>query len=171
MDKATTPATYSEIGIAMPDVSQLLPQRPPFLMVESVLDYGGEDNPTLVAAYTVRGSDTLFAAPRPPTHWPSVHVIEGLGQSCQVLSVLQQSDPCTVGGAPGDTAAARAPNIGPLGFLAAVDVEIHGFAKPGDSLRYRVTQTHALDELYRFSVAAFLKERMIASGAIVAAMR
>ncbi len=156
----------------MPDVSQLLPQRPPFLMVESVLDYGGVNGPTIVAEYHVTESDPVFAARRPPTHWPSVHVIEGLGQSCQVLSALRQRDLCTVGGGPGDTAAARAPNFGPLGLLAAVDVEIHGFARPGDSLRYRVTQTHALYELYRFSVAAFVKERMIASGAIVvAAMR
>jgi len=153
----------------MPDVSRLLPQRPPFLMVESVLDYEEADSPTLVAEYPIRRSDPVFAVARPPTHWPSVHVIEGLGQSCQLLSVLQQRDGYTSGGS-GGVAGDRARRVAPVGLLASVQVEIHGFAEPGNSLRYQVTLTHRLDGLSRFRASAYVKERMIASGAIVGAV-
>ena len=160
----------SETGSAMPHVSQLLPQRPPFLMVDSVLDYGEANVPTLVAEYPIRGSDPVFASSRPPARWPSVHIIEGLGQSCQLLSVLRQRKKGTAGDCGGDVADDRAPRSAPMGLLASVQVDIHGFARPGDRLRYHVTQTHVLDELARFRVAAYVRERMIASGAIVGAV-
>lgn len=154
----------------MPDVSELLPQRPPFLMVDSVLGYGAGNSQTLVAAYAVSGSDPVFADGYSPTHWPSVHVVEGLGQSCQILSLLGHRDRPVADDSPGDTGVPRAPSFAPPGLLAAVDVEIHGFAKPGDRLRYHVTQTHALDELFRFRATAYVKERMIASGVMVGAV-
>ena len=141
-------------------------------MVASVVDYEVGDRPTLVAEYPVRRSDSVFASRRAPTHWPSVHVIEGLGQSCQLLSVFQQHRKGTTSDVGGGVANDRARRFAPLGLLASVHVDIHGFARPGDRLRYQVTQTHSLDQLSRFSVAAYVKERMIASGAIVgAAMR
>ena len=154
----------------MPDVTELLPQRPPFLMVDSVVDYCVADSPTVVAEYPIRESDPVFASRRPPTHWPSVHVVEGLGQSCQLLSALQQRDKGTTGPGREGVAGDRAPRSAPMGLLASVQVEVHGFARPGDRLRYLVTQTHVLGGLARFRVAAYLKERMIASGAIVGAI-
>ena len=154
----------------MSDVSQLLPQRPPFLMVESVLDYRELDNPTLVAEYPIRRADPVFASNRPPTHWPSVHVIEGLGQSCQLLSVLGPGEGRTTVDPSRSPVGGRGLDSPPLGLLASVRVEIHGFAGPGDRLQYHVTQTHVLEGLSRFAASAYVKERMIASGAIVGAV-
>jgi 3-hydroxymyristoyl/3-hydroxydecanoyl-(acyl carrier protein) dehydratase len=139
-------------------------------MVESVLDYGEADSPTLVAEYAIRRSDPVFAARRPPTYWPSVHVIEGLGQSCQLLSVLGHSESRTTVDPSQSPVVGRDLDFPPLGLLASVEVEIQGSARPGDSLRYHVTQTHVLDGLSRFRVSAYVKERMIASGAIVGAV-
>lgn len=139
-------------------------------MVESVVRYEECDSPTLVARYRVSGSEPVFAGVWPPSRWPSVHVIEGLGQACLILSVLQQSERDTAAdNAERPAAIMSAPDMPPPGLLAAVSVEIQGVARPGDDLRYLVTRTHAVGELSRFSVSAYVESRLIASGTIVGA--
>lgn len=138
-------------------------------MVESVVRYDTGEPPTLVAEYPVRGSEPVFAGPQPPSHWPSVHVIEGLGQSCTLLSALRLRESGADDNPPGSPANLSAPSS-PMGLLASVSVEIQGVARPGECLRYHVTQTHTLDGLSRFGVSAHVKERTIALGAIVGAV-
>ena len=133
-------------------------------MVESLIRYEDRDKPTLDAQYRVTGSEPVFVDLHPPSHWPSVHVIEGLSQSCLILSVLHQSaeDAAT------DHAERKAMMwTSDMGLLAAVGVEIQGVARPGDDLRYRVERTHAVGELSRFGVSAHVEDRLIASGTIV----
>ena len=136
------------------------------LMVESVVRYGERGGPTLVAVYRVTGSEPVFASRRPATHWPAVHVIEGLGQACLILTVLRRfaREDATSDAELG--AMIRAPN---MGLLAAVSVEVQGAAGPGDDLRYRAVRTHSVGELSRFRVSAHVGGRLIASGTIVGA--
>ena len=135
-------------------------------MVESVVRYEECDGPTLVARYRVSGSEPVFASLGPPSHWPSVYVIEGLGQACLILSVLDQSERDAAANPAGCRTAARPPD---MGLLAAVSVEIHGVARQGDDLMYVVTRTHVVGELSRFNVSAHVASRLIASGTLVGA--
>lgn len=136
------------------------------LMVESVVRYEGCGPPTLIARYRVTGSEPVFTSRRPATHWPAVHVIEGLSQASLTLNVLHRSR----GKPPTDDAELgammRAPDIG---LLAAVSVDVQGAARPGDDLRYRAVRTHSVGRLSRFRVSAHVGGRLIASGTMVGA--
>ena len=69
-------------------IKHLLPHRPPFLMVKSIVEYIGGDVPILNAEYPVRLSEPVFSGAEPPFYWPSVYVIEGLGQCCSLLNLI-----------------------------------------------------------------------------------
>ena len=178
----------------MKAIEHLLPHRPPFLMVESIVEYVGGDAPILNAERTIRISEPVFSGAEPPFYWPSVYIIEGLGQCCSLLNhiwVLERS--CAANALGADNISAALMNIegadgnytleqlleisesstmnvaSRIGMLASVDIEIVGQVRAGELLRYRVEQTRVLENLSRFSVQAFVEAQVVAHGTIVAA--
>jgi hypothetical protein len=169
----------------------------------------------------------VFAGAKPPLYWPSVYVIEGLGQSCNLLNLiwklerifaakgLEPESICRTlmnldandgdyaishsrgenrsvpqGGA--DKMSAPPPvtealqdyatdlllefvegsamkTFSSMGLLAAVDVEVIGRVCAGELLRYEVRRSHVFGELSRFTVRAYVGERVVVRGAIVGA--
>jgi 3-hydroxymyristoyl/3-hydroxydecanoyl-(acyl carrier protein) dehydratase len=175
-------------------IERLLPHRPPFLMVESVAAYAGGEAPTLNAERFIHSSESVFAGAKPPLCWPSLYVIEGLGQSCNLLSLIwtlernfavNGLDAEMIGSAlmsmeanDGDyTTELLSKFLGggamkissKIGLLASVDVEITGRVCAGELLRYEVRRSHVVGELSRFTVRACVGERVIVHGAIVGA--
>ncbi len=175
-------------------IERLLPHRPPFLMVESVVAYVGGDAPVLTAERSIRPSEPMFSGAEPPLCWPSAYVIEGLGQSCNLLSfiwTLERSfaakglDPESVCGAlmgmeanNGDYTTellskfleeGAMKTFSKMGLLASVDVAVTGRVCAGELLRYEVRRSHVLGELSRFTVRACVGERVVVHGAIVGA--
>lgn len=175
-------------------INRLLPHRSPFLMVDSVVSYAGGDTPVLNAERTIRPSEPVFAGAEPPLCWPSAYVIEGLGQSCNLLSIIWALERCLAakGLAPesicktlmrleangGDDATnlllqffegSAMKTFSTIGLLASVDVEVTGRVCAGELLRYEVQRSHVLGALSRFTVRACVEDRVIVHGAIVGA--
>ena len=176
-------------------IEHLLPHRTPFLMVESIVEYAGGATPTLNAEYRPRSSEPVFSGAELPLYWPSVYVIEGLGQCCSLLSLIwacerncrakalgteSVSTPLmnVEEGAEGaytleqllEISESSAMNVpSGIGMLASVDIEIVGQVRAGELLRYRVDQTRVLENLSRFSVQAFVEAQVVAHGTIVGA--
>ena len=176
-------------------IEYLLPHRPPFLMVKSIVEYIGGDAPTLNAEYPVRRSEPVFSGAEPPFYWPSVYVIEGLGQCCSLLSLIwacernptvkalgTESVSAALMNAEEDAEGAYileqlseifesgAPGTASrIGVLASVDVTIIGQVRAGELLRYKVEQTRVLGGLFRFAVQASVETQIVAHGTITGA--
>lgn len=176
-------------------IEYLLPHRLPFLMVESISGYIGGDIPALSAERPICHSEPVFPSAEPPLHWPSVYIIEGLGQCCSLLSLIWTCERRC------EAKAFGAENIGDLltntngaddnyyaleqlfeifgnrtmdiasriGMLASVDVEVVGQVRAGELLEYKVVQTHVLENLSRFVVQASVETQVVAHGTIVGA--
>ena len=175
-------------------IEYLLPHRSPFLMVESIVGYIDGDVPILNAERPIRCSEPVFSCIEPPFYWPSVYIIEGLGQCCNLLSFLWIFERKRVANAlgtenisdllmstervDGDYTSEQLLEIfgdGPMnaaariGMLASVDVEILGRVRAGELLEYKVEQTHVLGNLSRFAVQASVETQVVAHGTIVGA--
>ena len=175
-------------------IEQILPHRPPILMVESIIDYVGGDVPILHAEYRIRESDPVFSGAAPRLSWPSAYIIEGLGQSCSLVSFLwtyERSGAAKKLGAENVSSALM--NIGDpntddifkrflslleegtmkavpkIGMLASVDVEVTGQVRSGELLQYRVKQTRLFGALIHYTVQASVETRVIAQGTLVGA--
>ena len=162
-------------------IEQLLPHRPPFLMVESVVEYLGGDTPTLRAERPIRQSEAVFSVGEPPLYWPSVYVIEGLGQCSNILSLIWACERKI--GMKENNEEKNASNLkewlleflekdklktfSRIGLLASVDVELMGRVSASELLRYQVKLTRVHGELSHFAVSARVDERLVARGALV----
>lgn len=179
----------------MKAIERLLPHRPPFLMVESIVEYVGNSTPILNAKYPIRRSEPVFSSTESPFYWPSVYVIEGLGQCCSLLSLIWACERnCTANALGTESVSAALMNAeedaegayileqlseifesnatgaaSRIGMLASVDVEIIGQVQAGEVLRYRVERTHVLKGMSRFAVQASVDTQMVAHGTIVGA--
>ena len=164
-------------------------------MVESIVGYVGGDTPILNAEYPVRQPEPVFSGAEPPFYWPSVYVIEGLGQCCSLLSLIWTCErKCTTKALGIESVSAALINAGEdaedayileqlseifesgapgaasrIGMLASVDVEIIGQVQAGEVLRYSVERTHVLKGMSRFAVQASVDAQMVAHGTIVGA--
>ena len=163
----------------------MLPHRPPFLMVESVVEYSGGDTPTLRAERPIHKSEAVFSAGESSMRWPSLYVIEGLGQCSNILSVIWACER-TIGmkennkvknasnlkeWLPGFLEKDKLKTLSRIGLLASVDVELMGQVSASELLCYHVKLTRTHGELSHFAVSAYVDERLIARGALVGMRR
>jgi len=113
-------------------IQQLLPHRPPFLLVDEVEEL--EPGVRCVAARTLRDDDFWFAGHFPGNPvMPGVLIVEALAQT----ATLAAASAAAKGGA---AAAAPGPAAGPLGgkigLFAGIDkVRFKRVVKPGDTMR------------------------------------
>jgi 3-hydroxymyristoyl/3-hydroxydecanoyl-(acyl carrier protein) dehydratase len=78
---------YRSLGANI--VRHLLPHRRPFLFVDRIKRYRLEDARTIEAAFQVSQSHPVFDGHFPDwSVWPGVYVVEGLGQTTQLLATL-----------------------------------------------------------------------------------
>ena len=185
----------SRIGIwTMKIIELLLPHRPPFLMVESIVGYIGGEVPILNAERPICRAEPVFSGAEPPFYWPSVCVIEGLGQCCSLLSyiwtwerncAMKELSGININAilmrtesADGDYTSEQLLEIfgdstmnaaSRIGMLASVDIEVVGRVRAGELLEYKVEQTRVIGGLCRFAVQASVESRIIAHGTIVGA--
>lgn len=91
MKPATTPLPTLDLG---PDViGQLLPHRAPLALVDRVLGYCREPGPEIRASKFIATNEPVFAGHFPGLHlWPGVYTIEGLGQTCGLLTTIAALD-------------------------------------------------------------------------------
>lgn len=177
-------------------IELLLPHRSPFLMVDLITSYRGGKNPALHAIYTLKENDRLYFNNESNGHWPSMYIIEGLGQACNLLIVIAALEKGLM------EAGLKINSMGEIlnslvdeepdektrvlkgflhqrlletysnvGFLGSADVEITGRARQGQMISYEVQQNLAFGTLFHSSVRAYTNDNLIARGKLVSATR
>jgi 3-hydroxyacyl-[acyl-carrier-protein] dehydratase len=187
---------HDTLGLG-PDLVQLLiPHRRPFLMVDRVLDYQPEEQPLLRAERQISANEEVFAGHFPHLHlWPGVYTIEGMGQSCNLLQVLEEIRLAYQAQGRGleellatlrnlelgftlhpgfrreegeAFLTALPPSARNLGVSAGVEVKLLHPVFAGQRLEYQVRRTHVVGELVRYEVEAAVEGRPVASGVMTA---
>ena len=178
----------------MKTIEHLLLHRPPFLMVESIVGYISGDTPILNADRSICRSELVFSGSEPSLYWPSVYIIEGLGQCCSLLShIWAWERRCAPNGLGAEKVNAVLKNTdntdndytlaqlleifgdktmnaaSRIGMLAAVDIEVVSQVQAGDLLQYSVEQTRVLRGLSHFAVQASVETQVVAHGTMVGA--
>lgn len=174
----------------------LLPHREPFLMVDSIISIQGGKNPTMLARYTVKENEPEYPGNGYGAHWPSVYVIEGLGQCCnllilisalerellkagltfkamgEVLKRLIDDEPDEITGIlKGILHQRRMETYSSVGFLGSADMEITGHTRQGCVISYEVQLNQVFGTIFHSSVRAYTNNDLIARGTMVSATR
>lgn len=183
--------TYSHSLITI-----LLPHRLPFLMVDKITSYSGGKNPSLLANYEITGGGPLCSPDEVDDHWPSVYIIEGLGQCCNLMIVISALEKRLV------EAGLKFNSIGEVlrrlmndepdeitsilksalnqrliepyssvGFVGSAEMEITGYARQGQVVSYETQLNQVFGSLYYSTVRAYTNNHQIARGTMVSATR
>jgi 3-hydroxyacyl-[acyl-carrier-protein] dehydratase len=141
-------------------IEQLLPQRPPLLLVDRVTSTASGAAPSLVAALDLTGDEAVFRGhfPNRPI-WPGSYTIEGLAQACALLGGLAAR-------AGAEPSGAAAPVSEHAAMVAAVKVKLLRPVVPPATLVYRVAHTHAVGDVHRFAVEASVDGAAVAQGTL-----
>ena len=165
-------------------------------MVDSISTFQGGKNPSMYAYYTVTGKDPVYSNNGYDGHWPSIFVIEGLGQCCnlmiviwalekglmkaglrfntigEVLQRLLDDEPDEITGIlKGILHHRRMETYSSVGFLGSANMEITGHARQGRVISYEVRLNQVFGTIFHSSVRAYTNNYLIASGTMVSATR
>jgi 3-hydroxymyristoyl/3-hydroxydecanoyl-(acyl carrier protein) dehydratase len=177
-------------------ITLLLPHRLPFLMVDTITFYSGGKNPILRASYSLSERGPLSSTDQTDDRWPSMYVIEGLGQCCnlmiiiwalekrlleaglefnsmtEVLDRLMQNHPdeITVLLKTALNQRLMEPQSS-IGFAGSAQMQITGHARQGQVISYETRLNQAFGSLYYSSVMALCGNNLIADGTMVSASK
>lgn len=114
-------------------VLTLLPHRPPFLLVDEVID--GEPGVRCTALRTLRDDDWWFAGHFPGSPvMPGVLIVEALAQTATLAAASAPPEALAAGEAP--PSADAGPGGDKVGLFAGIDkVRFKRVCKPGDTLK------------------------------------
>ena len=146
-----------------PAIEQLLPQRPPLLLVDRVTATAEGAEPSLVAALDLTGDEPVLSGhfPHRPI-WPGSYTIEGLAQACAILGGLwSRAGALSLAGS-----GLSPPPPEPPAMVAAVKVKLLRPVVPPATLVYRVAHTHVVGDIHRFAVEASVDGASVAEGTL-----
>lgn len=149
------------------EVTSLIPQRPPLLLVDRLAGVRGGPRFALAASLAITGDEPVLRGhfPGRPV-WPGSHTIEGLAQTCALAGALAAragSDPVPGGSRPAD---------GPrLALVVAVKVKLTGLVTPPARLDYFVELAHVVGDVSRFTVEASVGGDSVAAGSLDVLLR
>lgn len=143
-------------------VAELLPQRPPLLLVDCVFAAArpGREQPAVAAALSLRGNEPVLAGhfPGRPV-WPGCYTLEGLAQTCALAGLLA---PLAL---PPTTTLPQRRRVVQVA-LAGARLKWTGLITPPGRLEYFAEQISRVGELHRFAVEASIDERPVAVGTL-----
>ncbi len=189
---------WTKLALGADVVQRLLPHRRPFLLVDGIDAIVLGARPMLRAHKMVSANEPVFEGHFPGLSlWPGVYTIEGLGQTCNLLTVLlgvmeaaatdgigpeafldalrgvdKRLRPGGTGKPHPDDAklvAALGEPRSRIGFAGAIDVKLIEPVVAGSVIDYRVTLTHVIANARRYDVEAIVGERPVARGTVTSA--
>lgn len=173
-------------------IHQLLPHRAPLALVDRVLGYRFEPTPALRATKHISANEPVFSGHFPGFHlWPGVYTIEGMGQTCALLTTIvamqtrwrdQFNDDQDFLAAlrnlelgyrlhPGyRTHAAQSlrefmgAGSRRVQLMGAVDIKLRHPVFAGQTIEYAATVAHKHEQAVRFRVEANVGSTLVAEG-------
>lgn len=180
-------------------VQRLIPHRRPFLFVDAVHDFERGDRPSIRASRLISANESVLDGHFPDFDlWPGVYTIEGLGQSCNLLIVLESvCQQAEERGLPGeklmealrqlhlaDTLHPGARPVdehllqelesglaGHFGMSVDVNVRLRKPVFPGQTLDYEAVRMHTTGDMLRCRVQACVDGQEVATGEMTSAVR
>lgn len=183
-----------ELDLGSDVIERLIPHRAPLALVDRITGYARTPRPALRAQRHISASEPVFAGHFPGLHlWPGVYTIEGLGQTTNLLFVLEgiiheyEARGLTMELALEDlrnleqgyrlapgydperaktllTALASGPPGARGGMSAAVDVKLLRPVFAGVRIDYEIELTHTVEAIARCEVLASVDGRVVAKG-------
>jgi beta-hydroxyacyl-ACP dehydratase FabZ len=129
-------------------IQRILPHRPPFLLVDAVLDL--VPGVRCVGVKNVTVNEWFF----PPGEWdvsptmPGLLIVEALAQLGGILLLLDEADCATK----------------VVYFASVTDVVWHAAVIPGDQLRLEVTVAQRRGRLHKVRAQAHVGDRLVCAG-------
>jgi 3-hydroxyacyl-[acyl-carrier-protein] dehydratase len=184
-------------GLGANVVQRLLPHRRPFLFVDRIKRYRLGEVRSIEASLQISVTHSVFDGHFPDwSVWPGVYVVEGLGQTTQLLATLEtirragaERDDETLGLSALealDAAYSLRPSVGPseeglalldemsrspiAGLASRVDVRFLEPVLPGCRLDYRAEWTLEQDGILGFDVEASVGGRPVVRGELGASI-
>jgi 3-hydroxymyristoyl/3-hydroxydecanoyl-(acyl carrier protein) dehydratase len=133
-------------------IQQILPHRPPFLFVDNILECN--TGTAIVTERRVSSQEPFFKGHFPGNPvMPGVLITEALAQTCGLLMglTLREKEPSVEKSLAGFV-------------LTSIDIKFLLPVRPGSTLRMTATLKKQFGNLYRFSVAGFVSDRVVAKG-------
>ncbi|MGB3049915.1 MAG: hypothetical protein WBB42_02895 [Polyangiales bacterium] len=184
-------------GLGANIVQRLLPHRRPFLFVDRIKRYGLGEVRSIEASLEISVSHPVFDGHFPDwSVWPGVYVIEGLGQTTQLLATLEairraglerQDESLGLdaldaldaayslrpGATPSEEGLALLEQISRspvVGLASRVDIRFLEPVLPGCRLDYRAEWTREQNGVLGFDVEALVGGRPVARGELGASI-
>jgi len=186
-----------DVGPAL--VQKLLPQRPPFLMVDRIEAYRLKPEPALRASRFLTANESMFVGHFPGLPLlPGAMLMEGLGQTASLLfSLSTLLDEYEQRGAGLDDLVADLQNLDlgfrldpgyragrsdalleaqrrisgfPVGVAGSIQLKFLRPVTPGNKLVYEVVLKRRLGQQLHFVVEALVDDRPVARGTLSAAI-
>ncbi|MBW2189488.1 MAG: hypothetical protein JRG93_07845 [Deltaproteobacteria bacterium] len=178
-------------------VERLLPHRRPFLFVDRIKSFRLGEVRSMEAALQISVNDPVFDGHFPDwSVWPGVYVVEGLGQTAQLLSTLdafrragaeRQDEMLALrtldaldaayslrpGPSPSDEGLALLEDLSKspvVGLASSIDMRLLDPVFPGCRLDYRVEWTLEHNGVLKFGVEASVAGRPVARGELGASV-
>jgi 3-hydroxyacyl-[acyl-carrier-protein] dehydratase len=185
-----------ELALGPDVIERLIPHRRPLSMVDRVVGLSRGARPCLRAQRHISANEPVFEGHFPGLHlWPGVYTIEGLGQTANLLVVLERviGEYEARGSTPEEAledlrhlerayrlSPANRPDrakatlerlaLSPDGVggavTAAVDIKFLLPVFAGQRLDYEVVETHIVESVARFEVVARVDGQEVAKGVL-----
>ena len=178
--------------LGIEEIQLFLPHRKPFLFINDLLEYIDGDQPLIRASIYINNFELVNSFNSELNYLPSCYIIEGLGQCCNLLSILtsiekqlhenEQIVPkmnlilrsfCKKEKSNHSKlfneilSSYKINTLSRIGLLGSIDVEITGKACMGEMIIYQVQQTQTFGNLSYFETNAYVSENKIAKGKMI----
>lgn len=141
------------------DLLELLPHRPPTLLIDSVeIDVARR---TAVGTKSITFSEPCYwqCGSRTGINYPVGLLIESMGQTCAALWLALRRE-------------AGEPEMGTLYFAKAEAISFHGSVVPGQTITHEVTLERTIsDTAFMSGVTRCGSEELVTAGSLIAAGR
>jgi len=177
-------------------IKQLLPHRPPFLFIESLISFNHNPNPSIFAKYPIQDCDTIYSDEIKKKLWPSINIVEGLGQCCNLLIVISTIEKqLKKAGYDSDNMDKILRGLNEkrndsltkmiteslkdnfkgissrIDLMGSIDIEVLGIVEEGQVIYYNVLQSQTFKILSHFTTNAYINEKVVARGTLIGARK